>query len=480
VKPVATPDSGDSERSPLSAPASGFRWGPFTLRVPFVHTSIAWPELLQGIFVAGATGLGLVPLLQSEFGLGFEEAVACAFLQSMLISSSAILFGEPFAPGWITPAIPLVMMSVLAKSADGVLAYPTPESRFQLMTAVSLDFAALVLVLGLTGLGSKLIRWVPRALEGGIILGAALAALDRVFRVDAEKYLLRQPVSTIVAVAICLVLTFSLPLRRLAATRPWLRIIAGLGLLPGFIAAALVGSFVDGPARAGSESVREISYSIEWGVLIPPFADLFAKVSPFAIGWPSVQMFIAGIPLAIMGYVILFGDLIVGAQVLRQAMPARPDEKIDIDFDRSHLSISIRNVLMALFAPFFPTQGMLWTGVHVIIVQRWSTGRHAMRSIWDGISSYYVFGVPILYLFLPALTALRPLMGIALSLTLLLTGFACATLAMAIPRTPIERGVVLLIAVLLTVFANPWIGMLVGVLATFALVGFERDAENRS
>ena len=76
---------------------------------------------------------------------------------------------------------------------------------------------------------------------------------------------------------------------------------------------------------------------------------------------------------------------------------------------------------------------------------------------------------------LPAAAA--ALMGIALSLTLVLTGFACAYVAMEIPRTNAERGVVILMAMTLAVFANPWVGMIVGIVATFTLVGFGRPVE---
>ena len=48
---------------------------------------------------------------------------------------------------------------------------------------------------------------------------------------------------------------------------------------------------------------------------------------------------------------------------------------------------------------------------------------------------------------------------------------------MGIPRTNAERGVVILMAVTLAVFANPWVGMIVGVVATFTLVGFGRPME---
>ena len=83
-----------------------------------------------------------------------------------------------------------------------------------------------------------------------------------------------------------------------------------------------------------------------------------------------------------------------------------------------------------------------------------------------------------MFFFLPMLTGLKPLMGIALSLTLVLTGFACAYVAMAIPRNPTERGVVLFSGMALALF-EPWIGLLIGIVATITLVGFgnEQDAD---
>ncbi len=453
----------------------GWRWGPFTFRVPFYHTGITWPEFWQGIFVAGATGLGLVPLLMGPFGLSFEEAIACIFIQSMLISSAPIIFGEPFAPGWVTPALPLAIAFILAVDGNGQPVFGSPQEKFQMMTAVSLNFAAIILIMGLTGLGHRFIRWLPDALKSGIILGAAIAALMRVFIDERKELLLSQPITTIVAVSLCLILTFSLPVQRLKLRWPWLAGLAGLGLLPGFAVAAIIGPLVG--EISYHEAMDSLGTTFGDNILIPPFAALYEKVSPLAIGWPSPQMFLDALPLAVMGYVILFGDLITGMEVLQEAQPRRPDEKVVIDIDRSHFSLAIRNAVMALFAPFFPTQGCLWTGVHVIIVQRWKDGRQAMDSLYTGISSYYVFGVPLLYMVLPLLYLLRPLMGIALSLTLVLTGFACAYVAMGISKTPIERGVALLTAVSLVVFPNPWIGMTVGIVATLLLVGWPTHPE---
>jgi hypothetical protein len=436
----------------------GIKWGPFTARIPFYHTRIEWPEFWQGFFVAGATGLGLVPILEAYFGLSFEVAVAVVFIHSVLLSTAPILFGEPFAPGWITPALPLVLLYVL----DPEGSFQTSEQRLQFMTAVSIDFALVVFFMGITGLGKKFIAWMPPALKGAIILGAAIAALKRVFLDDYDRFLQHQTISTTLAISICLILTFSQLVQHYKKIYPWVRTIAGLGLLPGFLAAAIVGPFVGGDKP-------EIVYEIENGFWIPPFGELFHSVSPFAIGFPEISMFIAGIPLALMGYTILFGDLVTGMEILRTGIPHRPDEKISIDVNRSHLSIAIRNLVMAFFAPFFPSQGCLWTGVQVIIVQRWTEGRKAMESIYSGIFSYYVFGVPVLYMWLPVITGLRPLMDIALALTLVLTGFACAYVAMELPKTPIERGVILLGGMALAVF-SPWVGLAIAILATFTLV----------
>ena len=254
-------------------------------------------------------------------------------------------------------------------------------------------------------------------------------------------------------------------MQRLKEKYRFFAILGAMGLLPGFLLAAIVGPMVG-----------EVSYDIQWGILIPPVAEAWAKVSPFAIGWPSLELFVQTMPLAIITYVILFGDLVTGNEVIREGLAVRQDEHIDINPTRSHLSLAIRNALMGISAPFFPTQGALWTGVHVIIMQRWKQGTAAMNSLHSGLHSYYLMGIPILFFLLPLLTGLRPLLGIALSLTLVLTGFACAYIAMAIPKTNTSRGTVVLIGAGLAFF-EPWVGLLFGVAATILLVGWDRNAD---
>ncbi len=434
----------------------GWRWGPFTMRIPFVHTKFAGSELLQGIIIASATGFALIPIMTNYFGLTFEEAVAASMVSAFAIAMSWLMFGEPYAPGWATPALPFTLAFVVYGTIDD------PTERFQAMAALSINLALILFIFGITGFGKVVMRYMPNALKAGIILGAAIAALLTVLDLGRDdNNFLTQPIATTLAIVICLITTFSLPFQKFAIKYRPLALIASLGLLPGFLVAAAVGPFFG-----------EVNYDIQWGILWPPLMSLWEKASPLAIGWPSLQLYIECLPLAFIAYVIIFGDLVTGNQIIKEAQVDRPDEKIDINTNRSHLALAIRNAFIAVTAPFFPTQGVLWTGVQVIIVKRWREGRASMDSLFDGISAYYVFALPAVYFALPLVTALRPLMDIALVLTLVLTAFACAYVAISMTRNHTEQGVVLLTGVALALFP-PHYGLLVGVLACLLLLGYE-------
>lgn len=447
---MAAPHSNGTEQP-------GWNWWLFTFRLPFYHTRLYWPEFLQGIALASATGLALVPLMMANFGLTFEQAIAVSFVHGLLIGIAPIVFGEPYAPGWVTPALPLVLTFVLT-------GFDTPTERFQAMTALTLVLTGMVMVLGITGLGRKFMLWLPSALKAGIILGAAVASFKRVFVDDAQDYLLVQPITTIVACGVCLIFIYSIPFRALKLRSRPLMVLGSLGLLPGFLVAAFIGPFVG-----------EVNYELEWGFLVPPVHELWVKASPFAIGWPDWDMYIAAIPLALITYIILFGDIVTANEITREAEEDRPDEHVRLDTTRTHISIGLRNLAGAIAAPFFPLQGSVWAGVHVVIVQRWRQGPARMDSLFSGIHSYYFMGIPFIYFLLPLLTGLQPLMGIALSLTLVLTGFACAYVAMAIVIHPAERGVALMTGMAIALF-EPWIGLLVGIVSVVLLIG-ARDAQ---
>ena len=124
--------------------SNGIKWGPFTLRIPFIHIKFRAPEFLQGLVISGATAFAAAPLAM-KLGLSFEEAVALSMVAGTFISAGPLIFGEPMAPGWVTPAVPIVMGALAAAGyygvptegsdicVDGVCRY-NPEA-FQFMAA---------------------------------------------------------------------------------------------------------------------------------------------------------------------------------------------------------------------------------------------------------------------------------------------------------------------------------------------------------
>ena len=152
---------------------------------------------------------------------------------------------------------------------------------------------------------------------------------------------------------------------------------------------------------------------------------------------------------------------------------ALTDEEIELDEHRTHLSLGIRNLAQAaLCGPFFPLQGPLWTGAMVVVTERYRRGRDAMRSIFDGIFSYYMFGVPLLLFFNPLILLYQPVLGVALSLTLLLTGFACSYVALAIPRNRVEVGLTVLTGAVIATQSTE-LGLIVGLIGSVLLLGKE-------
>ena len=438
--------------------SKGLKWGPFTLRIPFIHLRFRAGEFFQGMVISGATAFAAVPIAMG-LGLTFEEGVALSFIAGTLIGAGPIFFGEPMAPGWVTPAVPIVIAAFAAKGQFNGVYDP---AVFQFMAAMCIEFTLLLFIMGITGWGKKLIEIIPNGLKAGIILGAALAAFYQVFVTDLDKLMI-QPISMGLAISLCVITTFSEPFKKLALNNKFFKVVGSLGLLPGFVLAALVAFLLN-----------EVTFNIEWGFRIPDVVSLFNRTSPLAIGFPSIDMYLEAIPLVVIGYTLLFGDLITGTEVLNDAQTQRPDEPLDVDLDRSHLSVAMRNFLGLLVNPFFPTQGALWTGVHVVVAERWKKGPKEMPSIFDGLGSYYLMGIPFLYVTLPFITLMKPLMQMALTLTLILTGFACAYVAMAIPKKNSEMASALLIAVFITFF-SAWFGVLMGILLSIFVVGTDKD-----
>ena len=177
--------------------------------------------------------------------------------------------------------------------------------------------------------------------------------------------------------------------------------------------------------------------------------------------------------MSLIVYVLAFGDMITGNTLIQDAARFRPDEKIDINPTRTHLNMGIRNAIHGLIAgPFPTTHGCLWTGVQVVVTHRYKQGKEAMQTLFGGIGAYYLWGIPFLFFLKPVTSLLAPMLPVALFLTILLTGYACGYVAMAMVKNPVERGVMMATGTALALF-GAWQAIAVGLIMTLTMIGPE-------
>ena len=67
-------------------------------------------EFIQGL-ILGVTALAAVPYLEQYLGLPYELAWSCVIIETFLYLLHSLL-GDPVVPGWITPTLPLTIVSV--------------------------------------------------------------------------------------------------------------------------------------------------------------------------------------------------------------------------------------------------------------------------------------------------------------------------------------------------------------------------------
>lgn len=400
-------------------------FGPFKIRLPFLHYRWEMPEMIQAL-VMFVVGLAMIPLLEKYLGMPYEAALAFCFVAGVCYILPSLL-GVPLVPGWITPAIPVVLLYM--KGFE-----PGPEA-IQAMFALQIEVTLIFLFLGITRLGSKLVEIIPNSLKSGIIIGAGIAAMMGELKVGGR--IDATPISLIIGSIISAYVLFSLSFKNVVDSNPLAKKIANFGMVPGMILAMIVGWIVgEYPLPA-----------IEWGITQPDFA-LMWQYLPFTLGFPGWDTFLLAIPTAIIAYVIAFGDIIVGFTLVKRVDHIRQDEKIDCSIDRVHLVTAIRNGLHAFFAPWPGLAGPLWTAAHATVSERYAMGRKSMDSIYSGGGTFWVTGLVALFI-LPLVTLFKPVLPIALSLTLVLTAYICIMVGMEQLKNSTERGVAGIVAVTL-------------------------------
>ena len=401
--------------------------GPFKIRLPFIHYRWEFPEMVQGLFMF-VVSLGMIPLLMKYLGMPYEAALAGCVIAGIGYLLPALL-GVPLVPGWITPAIPVVLLYLQNFE-------PGPEA-VRAMFALQLEVFVIFLFLGLTGLGDRLVKLIPNSLKAGIIIGAGIAAMMGELKVGGR--IDATPISLLIGCIVSAYILFSLSFKHIVENNRFAKMISNFGMIPGMFIAMIIGWAV-------SEYPLP---EIEWGITQPDFVLLMDfLVFNSEIGMPSADMFLLAIPTAIIAYVIAFGDILVGFALCKRADHLRPDEVIELNVTRVHLVTALRNGLHALLAPWPGLAGPLWTAAHATLAERYALGRKSMDSIYSGGGTFWITGLIAVFM-LPLVSVFKPVLPIALSLTLVLTAYICIMVGMEELKNSAERGVAGIVAVTL-------------------------------
>ncbi|MFC0273253.1 solute carrier family 23 protein [Metabacillus herbersteinensis] len=418
--------------------------GPFKVRLPFIHYRWESAEFVQALIMF-VVPLGMIPLLIEYLGLPYQVALAYVFIGGIGFMLPSLL-GVAMVPGWITPAIPVVLLFL----GDF---QPGPEA-IQALFALQFLVFLIFFILGITKLGDKLVEIVPNSLKAGILVGAGLAAL--MGEIQHGGRLMNTPSSLIIGSLVAFYILFSLSFKHLVEKHKIAKIIANYGLVPAMVTAMIIGWIVSEYPLA----------NIEWGITQPAFIEMWSYL-PFTVGFPPLQVFLLAVPTAIIAYIIAFGDIIVGKTLLQRADKVRKDEAIDTNVNRVHIVTAIRNLIHAFFAPYPGLAGPLWTPVHATMVERYKYGRKAMDSIHSGMGTFWIAGFLGLFI-LPLVSLFQPILPIALSLTLIITAYVCISVGVEQVHTTTERGVAGIMAVVLAVHGATF-GLIAGVVLYFLI-----------
>lgn len=410
-------------------------FGPFKIRLPFFHYKIEKVEFIQGL-VLGVTGLSPVPYLMEYLGLPYELAWSCVIIDVFLYILHGFL-GDPVVPGWITPTLPLTIIYLQG--------YEMGPERIQAMIALQILVGIVFIFMGITKMADRFVHVIPNSIKGGILLAAPITVMAG--QLGEGQSFSKYPISIIAGVGLLLLISFSDKYQELRKNSKFLDLIAKYGNLFPYLLAMVVGLVM-----------KEIATPVVTGenmIKLPEFSNIISQISIFGVGVPSFRYFIDALPLALVCYVIAFGDFITSETLIKEASEARKDEIIDFNSSRSNLVSGIRNIILGILAPFPPLSGPLWVGMTVSVSMRYKEGKAAMRSLLGGMASFRlatffsVICVPVVMFF-------KPLFPVGASITLIFQAFVCARIGMDYCKTDRDKMIAGVMAAVLAVRGSAW------------------------
>lgn len=402
--------------------------GPFKIRLPFIHYRFEWPDYVQGLFMC-AVDLGAITLLADHLGMPFEVALAVVILNGFLYLLHHLL-GDPVVPGWITPAIPLIVLYVEQ--------FPEGPDRMHALIAFQLCLGILSILLGVTGLARKVVNFVPNAIKSGIILGAGIGAVTSIF--EAGGRFDTFPYTIAICIGFCFYLVFSKHFEGLKQKGRFWAILGNLGILPAILLAVVVAPLF-GEAKWPD---------IQWGFSKPDFATLWSEYTVFGLGLPSLSFFLTAIPAVFATYLVVFGDVLKTKALLSESDKVRTDEIVDYNADRAHLIFGGRNAIMSIIGPDITMCGPMWAAMQVVVVERFKKGKQAMNSFFGGAGSFR-WGTNTGLLLLPIVSLVQPILGVAVSLTLLVQGYVSVRIGVMQSRSQRDLGIAGVVGAILVI-----------------------------
>ena len=431
--------------------------GPFKVRLPFVHYKFEWPDYFQGLLMC-AVDLAAIPLMTDLLGMPFEVALAVVMLNGLLYLTHHLL-GDPVVPGWITPAIPLLIAYCST--------FPEGEQRVYALIAFQLSLGIFSIAIGASGLAHRVVALIPQAIKSGVIIGAGIAAVISVFEMGGRFDSF--PFSISIAVGIAFYVIFSRHFAQLKRENAVFGAIGKLGIFP-IVALAIIVAPIFGEAPWPQ---------LEWGISQPDFTTLWQEYTVFGLGFPPASMFLTAIPTMLAAYIVLFGDVLQSRAILEEADHERPDEKVEYSADRAHMIFGARNGIMSMIGPDVAMCGPLWSAMHVVIVERFAQGKKAMDSLFGGAGSFR-WGTNTGLLLLPIVSLVQPILGVALALTLLIQGFVSVRIGVMESRSQRDLGIAGVIAAILSIKGAAW-AFAIGVVLTALIYGkdfFKGEVDN--
>lgn len=407
-----------------------------------------------------AVDLGAITLLSQHLGMPFDVALAVVILNGLFYLLHHIL-GDPVIPGWITPAVPLIVLFVTQ--------FEEGPDRVYALVAFQLTLGIFSILLGVTGLANKVVHLVPNAIKSGIILGAGIGAVVSVFGEGGQFELF--PITITICIGFAFYLTFSRQFEKIRKNKKGFlfTLLGNLGILPSIFLAVIVAPLV-GEAKWPD---------IQWGFSHPDFATLWSEYTVFGLGIPAWSFFVQAIPAVLATYLVVFGDVLKTKALLSESDVVRKDEKVDYNPNRAHLIFGGRNTIMSIIGPDMTMCGPLWAAMQVVVIERFKEGKKAMNSLFGGIGSFR-WGTNTGLLLLPIVSLVQPILSVALALTLLIQGYVSVRIGVMQARSQRDLGIAGIVAALLVIKGASW-AFAVGIILCVLIYGkdfFKGEVDN--